>query len=357
MADETEGTQDAAAGTALAPQGDGNGGVQGPPRFLAEYGVVVTDTDIVLPPDLPFDKYLEIVRLLGRITRAQPWYVGGALAHGERVYGEMYAQAMNDFGLAYQTLANYHSVYTRVEDDVRRAELSFGHHAAVSMLDKQQQAYWLEQAVEKDWSRSQLREAIVAATRTGKGTGKDEHDPGAEPPPEQQQGAAQGEGAQPPQQAVTGQVVPEVEQVMHVARDVYDSAVPVTMILAEPRGYYAVPHEAMQELAEILGEEWVPDEEAAEPEGGPEAQVVEHAGNGGATLPATDDDVSLAPPAAPPPDPPQEVQHTRTGAPVLDPSQVVIGRGGPPPNAPPPAQQDPATATPLEPPGEVFDGD
>lgn len=250
--------------------------------FLAEYRATTTTDSgapcLALPPDLTFDQYREVVRLLGRISGSVPFYVGDAVLHGEAIYGEVYAQAMNDFGLAYQTLANYTHVCRWVEPDVRRADLSFGHHAAVSNMtkevggqkvpDKKQQRHWLEQAAAKDWSRQQMREAIAAASQPGKGQAP-RKDPEADEAVDaaardaalaQQGDDSPGAAAPAPLQASSnGQLSDEAW--LHVLRDVYEAAVPISQLGAMaaqyPDSYWAVPIDVMQELASTLGEDFV----------------------------------------------------------------------------------------------------
>ena len=249
--------------------------------FLAEYQAV-TETEggapcLQLPPTLPFDKYREVVRLLGRITGSVPFYVGDAALHGEAQYGEAYSQAMDDFGLAYQTMANYTHVCRWVEPDVRRGDLSFGHHAAVANMviekggqrvpDKREQRKWLAMAAEKDWSRAQLREAIAASQQQGKGKDEQRRDQDAERDVaagralHDEQGGSNGK-QQPEVLPAPGQQQPVNEAWLQALRDVYDASVPLSQVAQHATdqamldSYWAVPIDIMEEVAQALGEEW-----------------------------------------------------------------------------------------------------
>lgn len=245
-----------------------------PTGFLDGFNVEVTATGLVLPADMPLDRFIELVRLLGAISSAVPFYIGDTALFGDDAYGQAYAQAMNDFGLAYQTLANYAHVCRWVQPDVRRDDLSFGHHAAVSGMttgegddrvpDKARQRYWLQQAVDKDWSRAQLREAIAAEGRTverGARAGEPEREqPGA---PVGAQGAAPPvvQQARQPEETDGHQHMDLAPAVWHegakALRDVFEAAVPVEQLAQRAGGYYAVPEDVMAEVAMALGEEWV----------------------------------------------------------------------------------------------------
>ena len=100
-------------------------------------------------------------RGLAGIGRALPWIIGDWILHMEQKYGERYAQAVEEIGLAPHTAQNYTWVAERFRDHSRRRErLSFSHHEVVASLESVEQDRWLDQAEQEGWTRTQLREAL-----------------------------------------------------------------------------------------------------------------------------------------------------------------------------------------------------
>lgn len=123
----------------------------------------VTETELRLDENLPFDRWVEIGETLGSMSRACAWWIGDWLNYGEDRYGETYAQGMEATGLAYQTLANYAWVARKIPPHLRRRELSWTHHLQVAsgeISDELVEEY-LDNAVAGGWSSSELREEIV----------------------------------------------------------------------------------------------------------------------------------------------------------------------------------------------------
>lgn len=128
-----------------------------PGRFAENLPGELTPTSLVLHDDVKEDSWASIGAVLGRMARSNQWWIGDWIAHGERKYGETYAQAVNDTGLDEQTLMNYVWVSNSVHPDVRREDLSWSHHLLVAKLTKAQQKRWLEHAAAGGWSVSDLR--------------------------------------------------------------------------------------------------------------------------------------------------------------------------------------------------------
>ncbi len=86
------------------------------------------------------------------------WWWGDALNYGERNYGEMYSQALNESDYAYGTLRNAKYVAERIPLSRRHDNLSWSHHAEVASEEQQDQ--WLKRAETEQLSKSDLRKAI-----------------------------------------------------------------------------------------------------------------------------------------------------------------------------------------------------
>lgn len=125
-----------------------------------EQAGALTPTGLDLPEGISFDTYEALMGMLGQVHRSASWLIGDALAYGEQVFGESYAQAAEATQLAPQTLMNLCSVARRVPPSVRRASLPFSSHALVASLKPREQAKWLKQAEQEGWTRAQLAQAL-----------------------------------------------------------------------------------------------------------------------------------------------------------------------------------------------------
>jgi site-specific DNA-methyltransferase (adenine-specific) len=89
--------------------------------------------------------------------RIIPWLVADALAYGEDVWGEDYAQALDTSPYAYQTLANWSYVARRIPRERRRIDVPFTIHQAVAPLDPADQEAMLDRAQEEGLRRDEVR--------------------------------------------------------------------------------------------------------------------------------------------------------------------------------------------------------
>lgn len=121
-----------------------------------------------LSDDLTRAGWIKIGRQLGEIDRSVSWWIGDWLAHGERVYGETYASAMEATGLAEQTLMNCAWVSRQFEISRRREDLSFSHHAEVARLNPEDADRLLDHAAEQGLGRKQFRQAVARFRRQGR---------------------------------------------------------------------------------------------------------------------------------------------------------------------------------------------
>jgi len=120
----------------------------------------ISQTALDLPKGLSFEEWEETGKTLGKIGRACQWWIGDWLNYGEREYGETYAQAMDETGLEYGTVANYAYVAKAVEPSRRRESLSFSHHSEVASMEPEEQEAWLERARYDEWPVAKLRAKI-----------------------------------------------------------------------------------------------------------------------------------------------------------------------------------------------------
>lgn len=134
---------------------------------MAFLGVRMTRTGIQFSDDVNEDDYREIGRFLLQIGSSIQWLIGDWLAFGEeRQWGETYRNVADEFGYEIATLWDYASVSRQVKPSVRTEELSHAHHRLLRSMNEDSQSEWLKQAVEKNWTVSELREAIKQSRRS-----------------------------------------------------------------------------------------------------------------------------------------------------------------------------------------------
>jgi hypothetical protein len=121
----------------------------------------ITETSLVLPPDVPYDQYEALAYMFGRVHRQTAWVLGDLLNYGEKAYGEKYAQAEAATGLARSTLENYCSTCNRIPRSRRRKGLAFSIHAEVASLSPAEQTDWLSKAAKEGWKRGRIREELA----------------------------------------------------------------------------------------------------------------------------------------------------------------------------------------------------
>lgn len=129
----------------------------------------ITSTGLLLPEDLPYERWLSIGDTLKRMEKSVQWWIGDWLRFGERKYGEMYSQALEITGLEYGSLANMKFVAERVESSLRNENLSWSHHVEIAALPAQQAQELLGKAEAEQLTvrelRSEVREIKQTANR------------------------------------------------------------------------------------------------------------------------------------------------------------------------------------------------
>lgn len=186
-------------------------------------------------PDMTFEEWVKVGHGIGQMGRWHRFALGDWILFGEALYGEDSSQALESTtserydvaqrctGLALETLKNYVRICQAVPLPIRRVELDFTMHEAVVALDREDQIYWLGQAVEHAYDRSDLRQAIKDAKN---------------PPAEQQQVV---DPVDPP--------MTRTEVLMEAASRVFHQAQPTS------EGGALIPAEPWHAFVSALGEE------------------------------------------------------------------------------------------------------
>lgn len=113
-----------------------------------------------------FEDWRAQATTIKRVANHFQWAVARWVLWGESRYGERYAQAVSETGLAPQTVLNILSVYRAFPDSRQRENLSFAHHAAVAALPADAQDAWLDQAEHEGMSVTRLRAAVQESRRS-----------------------------------------------------------------------------------------------------------------------------------------------------------------------------------------------
>lgn len=129
----------------------------------------LTEVGLVLPKSLSFEKWLEVMQTLGRISKSCLWWWGDALVFGEAKYGEKYSQALDETDYDYQTLRDAAWVSNSIELSRRRDSLSWAYHREVAVLEPEQQDVLLDKAASEKWKRNDLRQAVRQLQSSGNG--------------------------------------------------------------------------------------------------------------------------------------------------------------------------------------------
>ena len=87
-----------------------------------------------------------------RIDSAIQWWIGDWLNAGERIYGEMYAQALDETGASDETLRQYKWVAGKIEMCTRVHNVSWAVHRAIAALPKEKHAEAIELAAIEKWT-------------------------------------------------------------------------------------------------------------------------------------------------------------------------------------------------------------
>jgi len=98
--------------------------------------------------------------LIKKLENATTWAIADWCAQGEKKWGESYTNLAEMTGYKVHTLENMAYVAKRVEFSRRKEKLSFSHHAAVASLDPDQQIKQLKDAIDGEWTVTELRYAI-----------------------------------------------------------------------------------------------------------------------------------------------------------------------------------------------------
>ena len=120
----------------------------------------ITKTGLKFSESLAFEEWQEIGKQLQRIHGSIQWWIGDWLNFGERKYGEMYAQAIEETGLDYSTLTTYKSVAGAFESCPRGQNLSWSAHRELASVPEEKRAGLLEKADNEKLTSREVKELV-----------------------------------------------------------------------------------------------------------------------------------------------------------------------------------------------------
>ena len=102
----------------------------------------------------------DIGQKLQSVSRSVMWWIGDWLRFGERRWGEMYAQAVEDTGRGEDTLRAAKWVAEKFENVRRRTDCSWSHHKEVAALPPAEADELLDLAEREGLSTRELRAEV-----------------------------------------------------------------------------------------------------------------------------------------------------------------------------------------------------
>jgi N6-adenosine-specific RNA methylase IME4 len=137
-----------------------------PVNLVAPGALGFSKVSLVLPEDMPFDQWDDLMGRLETYTGSSMWWVGDAVRHGEHKYGEKYKTWKDRTGFARDTIMAAQWVADRFSEMFRRRNnLTWTHHKEVSALDPPDTDRLLEQAEQEKWSTRRLRGEVIKLQR------------------------------------------------------------------------------------------------------------------------------------------------------------------------------------------------
>jgi hypothetical protein len=94
--------------------------------------------------------------------------IGDWVRYGNQKWGEKYVLAARITGYDVATLRNMAWIAAQFDPSLRNDELTWSHHALLAPLERSQQQYWLDEAVQRKLSVADLRIELRADRSRGK---------------------------------------------------------------------------------------------------------------------------------------------------------------------------------------------
>ena len=117
-------------------------------------------TGLDLPDHLTYEQWQGIGGALQSVNRSVMWWIGDWLRYGERRYGEMYAQAVEQTGRTYDSLSDAKWIAEAFQFSDRSENLSWTHHRIAAALPPNQRREILDLAERDGLSVRDMRHEV-----------------------------------------------------------------------------------------------------------------------------------------------------------------------------------------------------
>jgi len=115
-------------------------------------------------PTMSYDVWQELGHTLADMAHSSPWWIGDYLLHGEKAYGEKWAQATALFDVPISTLQGYMYVASRFPYTLRRRNLPWWAHREVAAYLPEHAATELDWVEREEPTRAALRRRLRGET-------------------------------------------------------------------------------------------------------------------------------------------------------------------------------------------------
>ena len=124
-----------------------------PQAFFSKTGLTINE-------DMNFEKWEALGKRLKDIAKSIHFWLGDWLLEGDRKFGEISSQAIDENGFDQKILRNDLSICSRIEKRTRKDSLTWSHHKQVAYFELKLQEFFLDKAEREILSNDELRGVI-----------------------------------------------------------------------------------------------------------------------------------------------------------------------------------------------------
>jgi N6-adenosine-specific RNA methylase IME4 len=107
-----------------------------------------------------FEQWQECGDFIKKSNGAVHFWIGDWLNYGERTWGEMYSQALDETSFEYGTLRNDKYISDKMQLSLRNDNLTFGHAQILVSLPDKEKMFWVNELSKQPMPIRELRERI-----------------------------------------------------------------------------------------------------------------------------------------------------------------------------------------------------